>query len=862
MAVPVSSSTEARRLSAGLLLSMGCLIALFGGRADAQPPPNPSVRLVFYGDSDTYAKAIQRTFEAALTERLGGPVDFTPLFVDFSDERITGSDEALVDVVSRRYAARPSDLMVVQGPEALTFLLANRARVLAGVPIVFLDVLEGDPVLQALPADVTGVVTARPTGTVAAARQLVPGARHAIVVGGRHDRDRVFAQAIEDEIRGQAADMAVERLDGRSVEEQAARLAKAPADSLVFVGSFRSEGRWAFKGDTARRLSAASTAPLFGYHDYEVGHGLVGGRVVVMTELAERAADLAARILNGAAPASVTRVTAGPVEDAFDGRALDRWRLSEARLPPGSAVRFRPPTMWDQYRWPIAGTLAVVLLQSGLIVGLVVERRQRRRAQERLADAEQRYRTVADTGSDWEYWMQPDGRLLYVSPACEAITGYTAQEFEARPSLLHEIVIDEDRALWSAHDSSALQAGGPSRIQFRVRRRNGDIRWIEHACTPVVRADGERLGLRASNRDTTDRKATEEALHRALVENEELRDRLALDNAYLREQLQTDTGIEGLVGESDAMRYVTAKVRQVAATDTTVLLQGETGVGKSLVARAIHNLSTRRARPLVTVNCAALPPALVESELFGHEKGAFTGADGRRIGRFEIADGGSLFLDEIADLAPDLQAKLLRVVQTGEFERVGSSRTQRVDVRVIAATHRRLADEVAAGRFRQDLFYRLNVFPVTIPPLRKRREDIPAIVAHVMTRQCRSLGLTLPAISRSTMKALQERDWPGNIRELENAIERGLIAARTTGRFELDADEPETAARDGLTVESGALSLGRVERDHILAMLDRTDWRIEGEGGAAALLGMNASTLRSRMRKHGLRRPHAGQRPG
>jgi transcriptional regulator with GAF, ATPase, and Fis domain len=258
----------------------------------------------------------------------------------------------------------------------------------------------------------------------------------------------------------------------------------------------------------------------------------------------------------------------------------------------------------------------------------------------------------------------------------------------------------------------------------------------------------------------------------------------------------------------------------------------------------------------VTLNCAALPPALVESELFGHEKGAFTGAQARRIGRFEIANGGTLFLDEITELPLDLQGKLLRALQEGEFERVGSSATLKTDVRVIAATNRKLDDEVRAGRFRQDLLYRLNVFPITVPPLRQHPDDIPMLAAHFLEKHARKLGVPVPDVSKATMKELQAREWPGNIRELENVLERALIASRGA-RFEI-RDEPGAAAGaapDVRTLSPVARSLAQLEHDHILATLERVQWRIEGEGGAADALGINASTLRSRMRKHGIRRP-------
>ena len=301
------------------------------------------------------------------------------------------------------------------------------------------------------------------------------------------------------------------------------------------------------------------------------------------------------------------------------------------------------------------------------------------------------------------------------------------------------------------------------------------MRWIEHVCLPVTGEDGRFLGLRGSNRDVTEKKESEEQLRKALAEVQRLRERLEADNTYLREQVEPS--FEGIIGQSDVLRYVLSRVQQVAPTSSTVLLQGETGVGKELVAHALHSLSPRRGRPLVKLNCAALPPSLVESELFGHEKGAFTGAIAQRKGRFEIADGSTLFLDEIGELPLELQAKLLRVIQDGELERVGGTTTLRTDVRLVAATNRRLEEEVKAGRFREDLWYRLNVFPITMPPLRQRREDIPQLVQHFVEKHCRKLGRAGLQVSQGTMQDLQAREWPGNVRELEAVVERAVITS-------------------------------------------------------------------------------------
>jgi transcriptional regulator with GAF, ATPase, and Fis domain len=283
-----------------------------------------------------------------------------------------------------------------------------------------------------------------------------------------------------------------------------------------------------------------------------------------------------------------------------------------------------------------------------------------------------------------------------------------------------------------------------------------------------------------------------------------------------------------------------------------VLLLGETGTGKGLIARAIHSRSARKDRPMVTVNCTALPANLIESELFGREKGAFTGAHTRQVGRFELADGGTIFLDEIGEMPPELQCKLLRVIQDGEFERLGSPRTIKVDVRIIAASNRNLEEEISEGRFREDLFYRLSVFPITIPPLRQRKEDIPLLVNHFVAKYNKKIGRKIVSVSPETLKALHEYHWPGNVRELENVIERAVITSQGSTLQVLDkfAAFPKAGSQAGQDVKN----IAELEREHICQVLQTTGWRVEGPKGAAILLGLNPSTLRARMRKYGIRR--------
>jgi formate hydrogenlyase transcriptional activator len=330
-----------------------------------------------------------------------------------------------------------------------------------------------------------------------------------------------------------------------------------------------------------------------------------------------------------------------------------------------------------------------------------------------------------------------------------------------------------------------------------------------------------------------------------------LRARLEEENRYLQEEIQTEHNFEEIIGQSPAVKRVFKAIETVAPTDATVLIIGETGTGKELVARALHHLSPRHGQALVKVNCAALPAGLVESELFGHEKGAFTGALARRLGRFELAHGGTLLLDEIGDLTLELQPKLLRVLQEGEFERVGSPHPIRVDVRVIAATNRDLEQAIQAGRFRADLYYRLSVFPIRLPPLRERREDIPLLVQYFTHRYATRLGKRVPSVPAPAIETLQAYAWPGNVRELENVIERAVILSQGA-HLDLGGWLPTPAASPHA---GGIRTLEELEREHILAMLEMTGWRVSGERGAATLLGMKPTTLEARMKKLGIRRP-------
>lgn len=344
-----------------------------------------------------------------------------------------------------------------------------------------------------------------------------------------------------------------------------------------------------------------------------------------------------------------------------------------------------------------------------------------------------------------------------------------------------------------------------------------------------------------------ERKRADQKIQKALEEIQVLKERLEAENLYLRDQIDIEYKHHEIIGKSDVIKRVLLRVEQVAATDSTVLILGETGTGKELIARAIHSSGSRRNRAMIKVNCAALPAALIEAELFGREKGAYTGAVTRQAGRFEAANGSTIFLDEIGDLPLELQAKLLRVIQEGQFERLGSPHPIDVDVRVIAATNRNLALAVKEGRFREDLYYRLNVFPISVPPLRERREDIPLLVSAMVEEFSRNFDKNIERIPKKSMDAMELYQWPGNIRELRNVVERAMILSNGPT---LVIDVPDISA----AISAPALSIAEIDRRHIVSVLEKTRWRVRGKNGAAEILGLKPTTLDSRMKKLGIKR--------
>ena len=402
---------------------------------------------------------------------------------------------------------------------------------------------------------------------------------------------------------------------------------------------------------------------------------------------------------------------------------------------------------------------------------------------------------------------------------------------------------------------------GPKLMHLNARRLHGDATrppLILLAIEDVTEREYYKRHLEdiVSSRTAELKIAREEAenskqiAETGLVEIKKLKEQLETERAYLQEEIRLEYNHENIIGQSDAINYVFFKIEQIASTDTHVVILGETGTGKELVARAIHGLSLRKDRAVVKMNCATLPSNLIESELFGHEKGAFTGAHARRLGRFEIANGSTLFLDEIGELPLELQPKLLQVIQNGEFERLGSSATIKVDVRIIAATNRNLEEEVRRGRFREDLWYRLNVFPITVPPLRDRLEDIPLLVGFNVNKIAKRLGKSIEMVPVSVMDVLKQYHWPGNIRELENVIERAVI--NSSGPKLRLVDDLKAPYPDLVRSER---SLEEVERDYMVRILKQVNWKVSGKNSAAEILRLDRSTLRARMRKLKIQNP-------
>ena len=482
-------------------------------------------------------------------------------------------------------------------------------------------------------------------------------------------------------------------------------------------------------------------------------------------------------------------------------------------------------------------------------LAVVIDVTERKRAEEKLRESEERFRLVFEEGPIGMHLVGPSFHFVRVNNAFCEMLGYTDEELVGLP--LADVIHPDDAKL-GLEFARKMRDGRIANYQIERRyiKKNKEVLWTNLKASVIRDRDGTALYGIGIVENITERRQAEEALRNALSEVEELKNRLQEENIYLQNEIKVEHNFGEIIGLSASLKKALGQVEQVASTDANVLILGETGTGKELIARAVHELSNRKQRPLVKVNCATLPANLIESELFGHERGAFTGALTRKVGRFELADKGTIFLDEIGDLPLELQVKLLRVLQEGEFERLGSHVTHSVDVRVIAATNRDIEKQVQEGTFREDLFFRLNVFPILVPPLRERKEDIPVLAKHFIEKYATKLGKQIDVVPVKVMNLLQGYEWPGNVRELENIIERAMVIS-VENKLELGDWFLRTIST---TPESETQTLQEIEKQHILKVLHSTMWRVSGFGGAAEILGLNPTTLESRMKKLGIRR--------
>jgi PAS domain S-box-containing protein len=502
-----------------------------------------------------------------------------------------------------------------------------------------------------------------------------------------------------------------------------------------------------------------------------------------------------------------------------------------------------------QYRWQLDRGVPL-RDEDGNIVkwyGVTTDIEDRKRAEDKIREREAEFRQILDLAPQHIYVLGADGSPLYANRAALEYFGVTINEWPDEESR-NELVHPDDLEYYRGERKKRLLEGAPHEFEMRLRRHDGKFRWFLFRRNPLKDERGQITRWYVTGTDIEDRKQAE--------------DRLRQENVALREEIDKASMFEEIVGTSPALQAVLSRISKVARSDSTVLITGETGTGKELVARAIHRRSDRASRAFVSVNCAATPRDLIASELFGHEKGAFTGATQQGLGRFELANGGTLFLDEVGELPAETQIVLLRVLQEHEFERVGGTRPIRADVRVIAATNRDLQAAISAGSFRSDLFYRLHVFPIEIPPLRERREDIPLLVEYFIDRYARKAGKQFRSVEKRTLQVLQSYPWPGNIRELQNVIERSVIVCDTEN---FSVDESWLSRQPVGSEPTSRLELSRKfaaqEKEIIEAALRESRGRVSGSSGAAAKLGIPGSTLESKIRSLKINKNHFKTNP-
>jgi len=532
-----------------------------------------------------------------------------------------------------------------------------------------------------------------------------------------------------------------------------------------------------------------------------------------------------------------------PPEAATDNKTMQEWNVRSLLFIPlvtGEKVCHilvissgKSGCLWSEAHIPRLRLLGEIFINA-------LDRTQ---AQEALMISEQRFRQFFKTTPDYCYILSPRGTVLNINNAALHVLGFQRDELVGKPA--ESIFSPESRTKIRDLISKLNKSGSIRNEEMVIITRNGEQREVILNAGILRDQNGTIMCSTVVQTDITDLKRSENDLREAYAEIKQLKDQLEAENLYLRKEMEQSCEFKGIIGESNVIKSVLQKVEQVAPTDSLVLITGETGTGKELIAQAIHQHSRRKDRVMVKINCASLPTGLVESELFGREKGAYTGALTRQMGRFELADASTIFLDEIGELSPEVQAKLLRVLQDGEFERLGSTKTIKVNTRIIAATNRDLAEAVRKGNFREDLYYRLNVFPIEVPPLRERTDDIPLLLWTFIEEFSEKMNRKIHTVPKGVIERMQHYRWPGNIREMRNVIEQAVIVSMK-GILQIQLPKQPY----GETCPT--LSLEEAESQHIIKILEFTNWRIKGRRGAAELLGLKPSTLYSRINKLGI----------
>lgn len=540
----------------------------------------------------------------------------------------------------------------------------------------------------------------------------------------------------------------------------------------------------------------------------------------------------------------VSRLDDFPGEAALDKEFLRHYGTKSSVMIPlvdggtiFGAITFA--TLQEEKAWP-----ELTLSRLHVVARIFAHALARKRMDQTLRDSEDRLMMATESANVGLWDMDIKRGEIWATSKARELWGLTSEDKLTYEKLIG-VIHPDDVDLLRQSMQKAARSGEFARIDIRVMIPNGSFRWITSCGRSHAKMPGEPARMIGAVLDITERKRMEAELQKQLHEITELKKQLEWENLCLKEECKNLNEYSEIVGQSAAIQKVFRQIEQVASTDSHVLITGETGTGKELVARAVHAASKRKDRSMVKINCATLPSTLIESELFGREKGAYTGALTGQIGRFEMADGGTIFLDEIGELSLELQVKLLRVLQEGEFERLGGPRTIHVNVRVIAATNRNLMDAVRKGEFRKDLFYRLSVFPIEVPPLRSRIDDIPLLVWEFIDQFSQRMGKCIKSVPQKTMDRLKQYSWPGNIRELRNTIERAVILS-TGDRLELQMPE------DSGTLDAPVLSFKEAEHRLILDALQKAGWHIKGPQGAAALLGLKPSTLYTKINKLGI----------